>query len=568
LDNAHAFIMNSNILNTKRDIYIEDMTMCKIIKYVSHFSTDVKTYLESHRSKEALLHAKNEKKSKGASDFIFDMDEIDLSFVNLVLDTLENFELEKLCIVICNRYQINERLGRYVVSVANRYSNIKNLYKDFSRYAVGLGNYSLVIQKDISLIANKALHGVFEMVNPAYLKLKKYSEIVDETNSLGKYCYRNLMLLGYWKKLVYIMDCHNSLAITSAFADYENYKLIYLLNFGKITKENAPRMQTLAKACTFEWLPFKSPSNPLEVQALILALDSILYDLNSVYNFFYDNPSKLQITECPKFSLEFPCCSALWKYLFSGKEQDLNGIYEAFDLGAKNFLYAKEFNELAIRDFCLGLMYLFFGRTKQVIKTLLLNYPSYYYTTLLQATDQILELICNNKAFKIYSEKHYAAYIAILSAFGIRRFEERDCQLGCGRLFIMHRSSIFFSTYVQINQSIAIKNKNELNKSIENYIFSKIENIHYALASDLHKVIKKLFTQEQKRRKVFILSIELENNFNGSFVDLEADYVYVIPEMISEALTKKIVRVSVIIDGTSKESVDGKVKRCKLLNIV
>ena len=59
-------------------------------------------------------------------DFMIDLDDVDSDFVNLILDVLEYYELFRLCLMICNRYHMRERLGRYIISVCSKYSNLHN----------------------------------------------------------------------------------------------------------------------------------------------------------------------------------------------------------------------------------------------------------------------------------------------------------------------------------------------------------------------------------------------------------------------------------------------------------
>lgn len=47
-----------------------------------------------------------------------DLDEIDMEFVNHILDILEAFKVYKLCIFVCNRYRLPNRLGRFIVSIS------------------------------------------------------------------------------------------------------------------------------------------------------------------------------------------------------------------------------------------------------------------------------------------------------------------------------------------------------------------------------------------------------------------------------------------------------------------
>ena len=88
----------------------------------------MKSYLGKMRSKEALLSAGQEHQINTAVKqeeiFDIDLDMIDGEFLNILLDCLETFELYKLCLIVCNRYSLIDRVGRYLVSIANKYSNL------------------------------------------------------------------------------------------------------------------------------------------------------------------------------------------------------------------------------------------------------------------------------------------------------------------------------------------------------------------------------------------------------------------------------------------------------------
>ena len=115
-------------IESNRDIYAEDVITQKIIYYVSLFSDDVSSHLKSLRSKQMLSslssQQQEDKETQSAEDFMIDLDDVDQSFVNLILDVLEYYELFRLCLMICNRYHLSERLGRYVISVCSKYSNL------------------------------------------------------------------------------------------------------------------------------------------------------------------------------------------------------------------------------------------------------------------------------------------------------------------------------------------------------------------------------------------------------------------------------------------------------------
>ena len=116
-------------VESNRDIYAEDVITQKIIYYISLFSDDVSSYLKNIRSKK-MLHSLQPNSEKDdhvkEDDFMIDLDDVDSDFVNLILDVLEYFELFRLCLMICNRYHMSERLGRYIISICSKYSNLHN----------------------------------------------------------------------------------------------------------------------------------------------------------------------------------------------------------------------------------------------------------------------------------------------------------------------------------------------------------------------------------------------------------------------------------------------------------
>ena len=483
IDNQHAFAVNCSLVRTKRDIFVEDQIMGKIIRYISYFSEEVQKSLENLRSKAALLHKKQENVQSQVNEnagFLVDMDEIDIPFVNLLLDVLENLSLFKLCIIICNRYQITDRISRYIVSIGHQYSNIKLICDSFEKFEALQNNTNREIQLKNSIIANAAIHGVFEVVNPEFLKMKKYMEIVDETNSLGVYFNRCMLLLGYWKKLVYIVDCENSLAITSTFADYYNYKLIFLINFGNVSKENVVNIQTLVQACGFNWLPFKNPTTYLEIQAMNIALDSVLLELNRILKISVFNrlPSEtLHFEKFPDFPPIMPCNNALWKYLFSPSKENIEAYEKIMKHACNEFLNFERDNvasvgkEIFIKDFCSALIQLIFSLKENfAAKDLIVKINSCLYNSILNCLYKIVSIIQLGSTRRIYCDSYYDVYLSVLASFGIRRFEGKDFRMGYGKQFVIHKSSMFFERVLKN----AVQMKATKEKEIENKITEKM----------------------------------------------------------------------------------------------
>jgi hypothetical protein len=62
------------------------------------------------------------------SEFLMiDMDNISMELLYLILDTLEHYELYRLCLIICNRYGLKDKIARFLTTIGNKYSNIKQI---------------------------------------------------------------------------------------------------------------------------------------------------------------------------------------------------------------------------------------------------------------------------------------------------------------------------------------------------------------------------------------------------------------------------------------------------------
>ena len=136
--------------------------------------------------------------------FILDLDDVDANFVNLIVDVLEYYELFRLCLMLCNRYHMSDRLGRYLVSVCSKYSNL-HLHRfnlKLLRSQQTLNEVWLSKQRMASIISHEALHNVFTLVEPRFLAIRDID--ASDHSALGIETYREMFDLGFWKKLVYI----------------------------------------------------------------------------------------------------------------------------------------------------------------------------------------------------------------------------------------------------------------------------------------------------------------------------------------------------------------------------
>ena len=56
--------------------------------------------------------------------------------------------------------------------------------------------------------------------------MKDFGEKLDDENSLGIQAYRTILNLGFWKKLVYLLEKKVSLHLCLKFFDFKNYMLL------------------------------------------------------------------------------------------------------------------------------------------------------------------------------------------------------------------------------------------------------------------------------------------------------------------------------------------------------
>ena len=440
LDNAQAVALNQGgqLIQTKADIFVEDEIMRKILQYVSMFSEDVKAYLLSMKSADSLVQCQGLQADWRVFSIV-DLDDIDLPLIGVTLDTLEFFELYKLCLVVCNRYQMAERLGRYVLSLAHKYSAMSEMTK------------SITQQKERAVVAYTALHNVFEMINPAILAPKSPTE----KQSLGLSCFQGLLLLGYWKKCVYLLDRVNALAVASTWADFRNYKNVYLTQNAPFSAEN---IREKVMRTDFSWLPFESAESSEHIDALRLTIDEVIWMLNHMYPVTLKShlmPEERQV-KVPAFPACVPFNQAFWRFVKErGKEQKeemlacatsvhtvLSGVFRQTSFKSPSI-------QVRIHDGCSFLTQVLYGSQHiYPLRDLLCSLSFEHFEDFAQAVNhavQILLMKCQ-AGFSVY---HNDALFALLAPLGVRRIQASPVTW-CLPLFshvLLHRSSLLFSEF-------------------------------------------------------------------------------------------------------------------------
>jgi len=338
LDNAHALaVQRSMVINTKTDIFVEDWAMHKIIKFVTMFNEDLeKTVKANNRSAIALAtNSESQDLHDTVAELVIDLDEIDLSLVNLILDALEHFGVFKLCIIVCNRYNLTARLGRYINSIGFKFTNLCSESSQRRYFTSEIGGALGEAQSSRAFLAHGALHNVFEMINPEFLKPR---ETFKTGPKLGSSCFQGLILLGYWKKTLFIMNSDSGLNVSNSFGDFCGFKYLYLNYHGGLSTVEAKlkaeepdsqsREQRLVNLLTdagFKWLPFDKPKESHHVRAVLGALTHFIWDTKEKLGFAVQRSGrkshKGESLAVPQFPSYLPFNASLWAFLLERSDQ-------------------------------------------------------------------------------------------------------------------------------------------------------------------------------------------------------------------------------------------------------
>jgi hypothetical protein len=491
LDNVHAAALNlgGQLIRTRADIFAEDEIMRKIIHYVTMFSREVQKQLQGLRSAESLMvHQQVSNDWQLAS--LIDLDEISVETVLMILDTLEYFELYKLCLVVCNRYGLAERMGRYVVSLAHKFSNLHML-----KSSELLTSHFLTTQGPRAAVAYMAIHNVLEMINPEYLSLKK----VLDKKSLGMLCFQGLILLGYWKKTIYIMDELNSLAVADTFVDFKNFKYIYR-NF------NFPSEDISKLASTdFEWLPFDYPLTAREIQSARIALESVIWKVNMKYpitfkntlipgydQFLEDSKLKKAHEELPQFPSYFKFNSVLWSFLYSSNDETSANleasIIQACKLISQTYAGKSAIDDIQILDAFSYLTQLVFStETKISIKEKITSLSVEDFEFFLETVNKFINILTYRKTGLSFEVFYEFMALSIFSPLGVRLIQDAPVLRVIPRLthVIVHKASV-------IARDITLDNESKYAHVADlegNFILVKLETVSKFVSERLLKLV-------------------------------------------------------------------------------
>jgi len=101
LSSKHTIGSSRSIRFIKSHRQTEDTIVKKIIYYIGLFSSEVRE----------MLDKSNKKVGGEIKEEDIHLDKLTPEFVEVVLRILERYDLIKLCLILCNRFQLNSKLG-------------------------------------------------------------------------------------------------------------------------------------------------------------------------------------------------------------------------------------------------------------------------------------------------------------------------------------------------------------------------------------------------------------------------------------------------------------------------
>ncbi|CAD8133948.1 unnamed protein product [Paramecium pentaurelia] len=221
--------INSNQKSTK----IKDSVLKKLFKYIAMFSNEFSIPLLTNFNYQAEQQSNFNKihieQLDNPDDQLIDLNSIDQSLIFYVLDVLNQFKNYKLCILICNRYNLYNHLIKYLSKIFISLSPLLQQsfgFNSFNKYNLEFSE--LLIKK--GKVASITFHQIFNMIDSKYLTLKFNQNDLIPTKYLGTDFYTLLILLGYWNKIIYQLDYQHSLSVCSLFMNFKSWKCIFWIN--------------------------------------------------------------------------------------------------------------------------------------------------------------------------------------------------------------------------------------------------------------------------------------------------------------------------------------------------
>ncbi|CAD8158245.1 unnamed protein product [Paramecium octaurelia] len=223
---SHVLLLNQpsnvSLLKSRSNIFIKNNVLQQLVQKFQYFSEEFKNHIERQQYKTTLLSNRTgeEKEFDHMINFLYDLDNIDIDTIYLILDLLEQFKSYKLCIYVCNQFKLAQHLGRYLVSQASIYTPLTRspLRNNYQIMANKLYRRQILEQAAVSQLA---INNVLESINPIFLQFK-FEDKLSSQNSFGIESYKELIGLGYWKTVIYQLNYEHAFNLCKSFNSFSD----------------------------------------------------------------------------------------------------------------------------------------------------------------------------------------------------------------------------------------------------------------------------------------------------------------------------------------------------------
>ncbi|CAD8049358.1 unnamed protein product [Paramecium sonneborni] len=507
---------------------IQDLVIKKLLQYIIMFQDEFsKSLLKNYDNKleqQSVTDYLNQQVDQSA-ELQIDPVLVDKKLILWLLDILDQFQNFILCILICDMYSLQNQMIKYLIKIAVNLSPL--LQQQCPQNILNLNNLEqMQILKKRGQVASFTLQQIFQIIDFNFLNLKFDSADLIPEKSLDNEIYAQLILLGYWKKVIYLIDIQNSLSICKLFMDYKSWKCIYWMNsiysLEKIIQSNnnidvkyknsiLGKQQSAKQNLNlsfenrfelFEKLNFDHPLTGLEIQYILILLEQY-YDQQIIQLILdYKIPQWLYFKQHSQTlnNMEKNEINKQWKAppIFHLSQNIFDSIF------AEAKLKQEIINEIIL---------------KLEIQNLILDELS-----LFQSVYLILfycQQIVHNKSFQI-----------------INRIEDIDGKLYCKLI----ESLIFIIRVINTNQDQLQKQRQIVIRSVLSYFKIRqpdnimlLQPFFNSLLIHTSSIILEEIVQQTLQN---IENKEFQNNI--FFADIDLNFVIAPKELVIKTITKKI----------------------------
>ncbi|KAL4500498.1 hypothetical protein ABPG72_003449 [Tetrahymena utriculariae] len=452
LDASHVDQQQKGLLIQKKEgISISDEALVCVLEVASLIDQKVMelatNFLKRNIGQEVILNESNRFASHLTGIEQVDLSKLDKGLIEKILDVLDKYFQPSIELQICNRFKVFLRISKIIPLLTLKHSPISQINSLVQQtQMISQLSYLKKKLKEQALVANAGLHTILESISPEYFNKQEINTSDQAIQpSFSQECFKQLILQGYWKRILYLMEKKDALDVASAFCDFTSFYDILLEKKYLIDKDR------------YIFFDLQSiSSQQIESVDINLLAKIQMEDFNyQMINNGFNNQKYFQNTEIPSC---FKYHRAIW-YRFFGRlnsnQNDLKTFQELLE-DANKIMQGEQsdFSGLDIFDTIssLNLILLYNSQLK-----FLQNIPA---KMLIQFTDISNKLKQFLKNYNYISDKRSLRIAqSILSAYQIRlpsKDSDRVLSIFGKNKVILHKSNLLvyslLKNYKQVDE--------------------------------------------------------------------------------------------------------------------